>query len=334
MRQKTLRRGRSKSAWLALAMAAVLLAVVLLAGCGGSKPATKVVRMGFLRNDLHQLAYQVCVEEGYYRDAGLDVREGGAFNAGPEEMSAFAAGELDMGYVGAAPAVTFAGQGMSDIKIVAQANQEGSALVVRNGTEGEDVASLRGRTVAVPGYSTMQDLLFRTALPQAKMAPTDVNIITLKPPEMIPTMASGQIDAFVAWEPYPTMAVQQNVGRVMLTSHQIWPNHPCCMLVADSNFLKKNPDLVKKVVEAHVKATDFINANKLESASIAHMFSGQEQKLAEEAMKNIAYTVRPDIKAIERYAVFLKESGVLKNADPAGFARGMIELQFLPKEKN
>ena len=39
------------------------------------------------------------MEKGFYEKNGVNAQVAGIFKAGPEEMSAFAAGALDMGYV-------------------------------------------------------------------------------------------------------------------------------------------------------------------------------------------------------------------------------------------
>ena len=305
------------------------LSALPLSGCGSSSRATNVVRVGYLRNDMHQLAYIVARENGYFAEEGLDVREVGAFNAGPEEMSAFSAGQLDIGYVGASPALTFSGQDMADVKVVAGANRVGSAIIIRSGLEGADVAALKGRNVAIPGYSTMQDFLLRIALGKARIDAGDLSIMALKPPEMIQAFSAGQIDAFVAWEPYPTMAVSRNAGRVLEESSKIWPHHPCCLVVADSTFLKNNRDAVQRFVRAHEKATSFIKNNPLEAADIAARFTGQEREVAKAAMANIEYGTSLDVKALQKYASFLKEMGVIKVDDPASFAAGIVEPGLL-----
>lgn len=324
--------GGATEAGLAVTLVTVmaLLLTLPLGGCGGKPQGTRVVRIGTLRNDLHQVAYYVAREKGFFTEEGLDVREGGAFNAGPEEMSAFSAGDLDMGYAGTAPIVTFTGQDMADVKIVAQANMVGSAIVVRNGLEAEDVAALKGRTIAVPGYSTVQDFLLRTALKKAGVGDKDVNIIVVKPPEMIPALAGGQIDAAVAWEPYPSMMVAQKAGRVLIRSGRIWPHHPCCMLVADANFLRENPETVKRFVAAHVKATRYIKENPLEAADMAHLFTGQPTEVVRAAMKDIEFSYVPEVKSIQRYVEFLKSNGVIKVKDAASFTRGLVDTGFLP----
>ena len=332
MKQTRVGPWRSASACLACACAAVLLGALVTAGagCGGSESASRVVRVGFLRNDLHQLAFYVAREKGFFKEQGLDIREGGAFNAGPEEMSSFSAGDLDIGYVGTAPCLTFAGQRMADVKIVAQANTGGTSLIVRPGLDVKEITDLEGRTIAVPGLSTVQDFLLHRALEKAGMEPSQVRKTVLKPPEMLPALAGAQVDAALAWEPYPSMARAQGAGRTLLSSREIWPDHPCCMVVADSAFIEKNPDAVRRFVAAHVKATRYIRDNRLEAADMAHLFTGQPTDVVRAAMKNIGFSFRPDIRKIGEYAVFMAGQGVIKEKNPAAFARSMVDSSFIP----
>ena len=46
------------------------------------------------------------MEKGFYEKNGANAQVAGIFKAGPEEVSAFTAGALDMGYVRVAPATT------------------------------------------------------------------------------------------------------------------------------------------------------------------------------------------------------------------------------------
>ncbi|MHB8894219.1 MAG: ABC transporter substrate-binding protein [Candidatus Geothermincolia bacterium] len=321
---------RRARVFLACAILLTVLAVTLAAGCGGADKKARVVRVGFLRNDLHQLAYYVAREKGFFTEQGLDVREGGAFNAGPEEMSAFSAGDLDIGYVGTAPILTFAGQEMADVKIVAQANMVGSSILVRPGLEATDITALKGHTIAVPGISTVQDFLLHMALEKAGVDPSEVKIIVVKPPEMLPALAGAQVDAAVVWEPYPSMAVAQSAGRILEKSQKIWPHHPCCMVVADARFIEKNPDAVRRFVAAHAKATDYIKQNGLEAADMAHLFTGQPTDVARAAMKNIEFGYTPDVKKITQYVEFMEQAGVIKGKNPGSFSRGLVDSSFIP----
>lgn len=79
-------------------------------------------------------------------------------------MNGFAAAAVDIGYLGAPPAILNhlnAGVGTT---IVAQANSEGSGIVVKAGSGIVNLDGLVNKTVATPGPSSIQFLLLKIAL--------------------------------------------------------------------------------------------------------------------------------------------------------------------------
>ncbi len=307
----------------------VLGAILLALNFSGTSPATAQIRMGYLQSDLHQLAAFVCLEKGLYRAEGVDVTVAGVFKAGPEEMSAFAGRNLDFGYVGEAPAVVAVANKVADVKIIAQANLEGSAVVVRKDSGLKNLKQLVGKTVAVPGYATVQDFLFRRALTKDDIALNSVNTIIIKPPEMVPALNTKQIDAFVAWEPYPAKGVTAGEGEVLVYSSDVWPKHPCCVVVVDSQFIDKNPEMVGRILKAHAKATRFILDNPDEAVPVAVKFTGMDAETVKLAMKNIKYEYNPDVQGVLEYVKFLSERGHLKINAPGQFVNSIIEKKFL-----
>lgn len=305
-----------------------ILALILLDASQGTAQA---IRLGYLKNDLHQLACFIALTKGYFSDEGLQVEVAGVFNAGPEEMSAFAAGELDVGYVGAAPATVAVANGTAAVKIIAQVNLEGSAIVTGQGSGLHGLPGLIGKMVAVPGYATVQDFLFRKACKAANISLKSVNIIVLKPPEMIPALRGKQIDAFVAWEPYPAKAVTLGVGEILRYSRDIWPGHPCCALVAASGFLEAHPAAMEKILKAHVKATDFILTNFEEAAAIGAEYTGMDLATVKLAMQHIAYQYELNIPGELEYVEFLNELGVIKVKNPSAFVDRIIAPEYLRK---
>jgi len=300
----------------------------ILIGAGllwGTALGAGAVRIGYLQSDLHQLAVFVALEKGFFLEEGVDVTIGGIFKAGPEEMTAFASGGLDVGYVGEAPAVVAVGNKAADVKIVGQANLEGSAIVVRKGSGIKTVKNLVGKTVAVPGYAQVQDFLLRKALAQNNIPAKSVNVIILRPPEMIPALESKQVDAFVAWEPYPAKAVSSQIGEVLLYSGKIWPNHPCCVVVAEAAYLKDNPKVIKGFLRAHVKATRFIQENPEEAVKLGVKFTGMDAETVKIGMGNIAYRYKIDRKGLLEYVNFLRTMGVIKVSDPEGFVQELVD---------
>jgi NitT/TauT family transport system substrate-binding protein len=52
------------------------------------------VRIAYLQSDIHQLPCWVALEKGFFKKERVKVEVAGIFKAGPELMSAFAAGAL------------------------------------------------------------------------------------------------------------------------------------------------------------------------------------------------------------------------------------------------
>lgn len=294
----------------------------------GSKNKT-TFRVGYLQSDLHQLACWVALEKGFFVQEGVDVEIGGIFKAGPEEMIGFAAGNLDIGYVGEAPATMAVANRTADVVVLAQVNTEGSSIVVKEGSSIGKVGDLIGKTVAIPGHAQVQDFLLRKALVKCNVDARKVNIIVLKPPEMIGALKTSQIDAFIAWEPYVAKAVTMGIGRVLINSSAIWRDHPCCVLVVDSKVLKENREKVEAVVRAHVRATDFINQNKEEAVKIGVKYTGMDERTVKLAMKNINYTYVPSIDGEIEYVSFLNKLKYLHVENPQEFADRFINVEML-----
>ena len=305
-------------------VAGLLLPLFLLALASSGHGADLGLRLAYLQNDLHQLACFVALEKRYFSQEGVRVEVAGIFKAGPEEMSGFAAGELDVGYVGEAPATVSVANGTADVRIVAQVNLEGSAIVRRKGSGLNDLQDLIGKTIAVPGHATVQDFLIRRALEKAGIPFKSVNIITLKPPEMIPAIRANQIDAFVAWEPYPAKAVTSGVGEILHYSKDLWPKHPCCVVVVNTRLLSTRPDAVQGLLKAHIRATSYINRHFEDAASIGARFTGMDLATVKLAMKNIRYQYELDVKGELEYVSFLMRLRAIKVADPKQFVHTIL----------
>ncbi|OPY34508.1 MAG: alkanesulfonate transporter substrate-binding subunit [Methanomassiliicoccales archaeon PtaU1.Bin124] len=123
------------------------------------------VSMGYLTGDLHQFARVIAMNTTLWGGQTLFEMYGvtvttpnpAGFSAGPAVMTAFAANAIDVAYLGAPPALQQRINAGTDIKIVALANAEGSAIVVANSIN--TFADLANKTVATPGPGSIQHLL-------------------------------------------------------------------------------------------------------------------------------------------------------------------------------
>lgn len=285
----------------------------MLCSCPQRQLHSNKIRLGYLQSDLHHLPAFIALEKNYFKDEGLVVEMAGAFKAGPELMSAFPAHALDVAYVGLSPALTAVANGTAAVKCIAQVNQEGSAIVVKDKATYNKVADLQGRVVTIPGHATMQDFLLRKALKRADIPFNKIKLLVLKPPEMIPALNQGDIDAFIVWEPYPAKAIISGSGKVVMTSHDIWPNHPCCVMIAANDYLREHQDSVKKLQKVHKRACDFIVNNREESIDIGVKYTGMDRNTVVAALSAIVYDGELRKEDVREFVKFLKELKYIKN---------------------
>jgi NitT/TauT family transport system substrate-binding protein len=137
----------------------------------GSVPPTTTnlgtVRVGYLLGDLHQLAYPVAKNsqvgggQSLFEMYGVTVTDapGAPYSNGGDEMDHFEAGDVDMGYLGSAPAVLKHINAGIKTMILAQVNNEGSAIIVANDIN--SLKDLRGKKFGIPGFPTVQYFLLR-----------------------------------------------------------------------------------------------------------------------------------------------------------------------------
>jgi len=275
-------------------------------------PPDNPIRMAYLQNDIHHLPLWVSLEKGFFKEQGLKVEIAGIFRSGPEVMSAFSSGALDMAYVGEAPTVTAVANGTVKVTILAQVNTEGSAIVVGKNSPIRTISDLKDKQVAIPGYSTVQDLLLRKALGESGIDPKQIKMTVIKPPEMIGAIRTNQIDAFIAWEPYPAQAVCMDVGKMLVSSAEIWTNHPCCVLVVDRQFAQANAEKVERLLLAHKKSIDFILDKPDEAVRIAIKYTGMDEQTTKRALANVSYVSNLNVEGLKEYVNYLSGLGYIK----------------------
>lgn len=222
-----------------------------------------VVRIGHLPSD-HDTALFVAKEKKMFEKEGLTV-ELTQFSNGGDLITAMASGDIDVGYAGNAPAMSSISQKVP-IKIVSGAQLEGSSIIASKKSKINTVADLKGKNVATPGEATIQNILLIYALNQSGVSPNKVEFTTMKAAQMTDALRAGKIDAMIIWEPYASIAVKSGAGKLVETSGEIMPKHPCCCVVAREDFIKHHKDNLKKVLKAHKEATEFISENPSEAA--------------------------------------------------------------------
>lgn len=76
-------------------------------------------------------------------------------------------------------------------------------------------------------------------------------------------------------------------------SKDIWPHHPCCVVIATDKFIKQKPEQLRTFLKVHVEATNYINTHKNETAKILTDKLGTNLTIEQNALKNVEFIAIP-----------------------------------------
>ncbi len=236
------------------------------------------------------------IQPFFYQDfLGQDEAKIFPFTNPADQKTALLAGSLDMTGTTLAHAIQSAVMGQPVVVVAALCNKS-SALVVRKDGPVRTIADLKGRKIGyVPG--TMHEILLREVLQRNGLAPaTDVTLVRVDFFDMGIALAKGAIDAFLSGEPFPALAVDQGFGRILSYPYfnESVGTINAGMLVTRA-LIEKYPARVQKMVDAHARATEFLNGNRSAWLQRAETF-GTPMRVLEQAAPNIelAWTMDED----------------------------------------
>ena len=245
---------------------AIIIAIIAIVAVGAFflTNSGETVTIGYLPSD-HDAALFVADAQGQFASNGINT-ELVQFNNGGDLMTAMASGDVDVGYVGITPVLASIQKGVP-VKVISAAQTEGSGLVVAKNSGISSVSDLAGKTIATPGEASIQYMLLQYYLEQNGMSLNDLKVSSMKVPSMNDALKTNKIDGMITFEPYVTIA-EKNGATVLAGSQDILPNHPCCVVVASDKFLEEHPNETNTILEIHENATEFINGNPDEAASM------------------------------------------------------------------
>ena len=311
----------------------ILAGTGLLTACGSSdassSDAKTTVRLGFFPNITHATAL-VGVDKGIYTKHLGKAPKTLTFNAGPAATEAVFSGAVDATYVGPNPAINaFAKSHGQAIKIISGAASGGAALIVKPSIK--SAADLRGKKIATPQLGNTQDVALRYWLKQQgyqtdKSGGGDVHVVPQDNSQTLQAFQQGQIDGAWVPEPYASRLILEDKGKKLVDEASLWPGGKFVIttLIVRTEFLKKHPDLVKKLLEAQVEANDYINNNKADAEKAANdelkSLTGKPLKQAalDATFNDVTFTNDPIASSLNASAQHAEQVGLLDHVDLKG----------------
>jgi len=238
----------------------VLLAATALAGCSTPGAQPNLIRLGYFPN-LTQAQPLFGIESGLYPRLMGSVRlETTIFNAGPTAMEALLSGNVDVVYVGPAPALSAIASSEGVVRIVSGSALGGASLVARDGVT-LDKDHLAGQRIGAPQLGNTQDIALRHWIQSqghaVKDQGGDVQVVNAANADLVGLFESGQIDGAWVPEPWATRLVVEGHGHLQLDESSLWPDGTfiSTQLVTTRAFLDSHANEVARLLDAHVAAT-------------------------------------------------------------------------------
>ena len=184
------------------------------------------------------------------------------FSSAGDITSAFASGDVPVGVLGSTGIAAAATRGV-DVQLFWILDNIGKseALIARNGSGINSPADLKGKKVAVPFVSTSHFHLL-IALEQIwHIKPGDVQILNMKPPQIVAAWARGDIDAAYVWP--PALTEIQKTGKTIVTSEEIGKKSVPTFdgLVVSKAWAEKNADFMAKFTQVLAQSYADYRAN-------------------------------------------------------------------------
>lgn len=200
------------------------------------------------------VAWEVAIEKGMFKEAGVDVEfEWFDYVA---SMDAFAAGKLDAVAMTNGDALVTGATGASNVAIIINDYSNGNDMVV--GAPGiESIKDLKGKKVGVE-IGFVSHLLLLNALEKNGMTESDVELVNVPTNETPQVLASGDVDAIVAWQPNSGQALKLVPGSKRIYSSADEPGLIYDVLAVSPSSLSENREAWSKVVDVWYKAVAFI----------------------------------------------------------------------------
>jgi NitT/TauT family transport system substrate-binding protein len=246
-----------------------LVGLLLVAAAFGSAAAqAQPLRIGY-SDWPGWVAWQVAIEKDWFTEAGVDVTfEWFDYVA---SMDAFAAGQIDAVTMTNGDALVTGATGARSVMILINDYSNGNDMVVGGPGIGS-VADLKGKKVGVE-IGFVGHLLLLDALQQHGLTEDDVQLVNVPTNETPQVLASGQVDAVVAWQPNSGMALQLVPGSKAIHTSADQPGLIYDVLAVNPASLAARRDDWAKVVQVWYQVVDYFYDPETRDDAIAIMAS-------------------------------------------------------------
>lgn len=275
--------------------AIVLLAV--LTGCQKSSPehaeppatdSRQKITVAYTYQPQSTLVH-VALTQGYFAAEGLDVHSL-MHTYGKAALQSVVENKADFATVAETP-IMFSVLRGEKIFVIAniEASTTNNAIVARKEAGISVPGDLKGKRIGfTPG--TTSDFFLDSLLTANGLTRQEIRPVALKPEEMQGAITAQTVDAVSTWN-YPLTQIQQQLGAdgTIFYDRQIYTE--TFNIAAQQDFVRNNPDTVKRFLRALIKAENFVTKNPAQAQAIMSIATKIDQTLIRDVWDAFQYRV-------------------------------------------
>ena len=285
----------------------ILLSVLVVSMTSNDESNENKIRIAYFPNIGHAIPI-VGMENGFFQNSlGDQVKiETRVFDSGPQAIESLFGNSIDLAYVGPGPAINgFLNSENHNVKILAGAASGGASFIVHPDSEINSATDFAGKKIAAPQIGNTQDVSLRNYLSENGLRTAEkggsVIVYNISNPDIYTLFVKGDIDGAWIPEPWATILVTELNGKRLFHEEDLWPNQEFAsvLLIANANFVEKNPESITNLLKSHHETATWINQNPIETRIIfndflnSHLGQSLSDDIVDVALSNIVITADP-----------------------------------------
>lgn len=251
-------------------------------GCSGGNTSDnndgqlKKITLNEVAHSIFYAPQYVAIENGYFKDEGLDINLVTGFGA-DKVMTSLVSGDADIGFMGSESSIYVYAGGSSDYAVnFAQLTQRaGNFLVAREDIKDFKWEDVKGMTILGGRAGGMPQMLLEYILKKNNIDPkNDVTIVqNIDFGSTAAAFASGLGDFTAEFEPTATTIEQEKKGYVVASMGVDSGYVPYTAYCAKKSYIEKNAGTIQSFTNAIQKGLEYVDTHT--SAEIAKIIAPQ-----------------------------------------------------------
>lgn len=291
--------------------------LIMLTGCTGKKEEEKKIQIAYQ----YGLAYapviliqdQQLIEKAYEEATGMKVAiVWTQMNSGADINTGIASGDIQVGFMGTAPAITGIVNHVGYKIFTNLSGQEHGLMTNREEiTTFEDLIQSEHQ-VALVNIGSIQHIILAKALARAgyDAHALDANLVAMKHPDGMSALLTGSIACHLTTNPYLYREKEDSTLHEIEGIDEVWTKENSFIVgIASNELYQQEPELYTALCSAVEEAVNLIHTDLEKAAEITHSYNGNDLEDEIMYLKKGSYSI--ETVGIFELSQFMAEAGFI-----------------------